>query len=248
MTASKTVFARFPDAPLQFPGFDGSLEVLLHLLDEGQMEITAVSLVAVAGQYLDFVRLLPPESDRMDFLAEFLVVATQLMLLKSRALLPREAARPVEDDLPDEATLEARLNDYRRVRDAAQRLGRRHAQGAVAFARPPLAPVQSPAAPLPLEDASPDALAAALQRLLARHKSGPPVDTPLPQITIADGLEWVRRALAASARVSFTWLADQCESRAELIVMFLAVLELFRTSAISLEQDGIYGHIWLSRR
>ncbi len=122
MPGGRTAYLTLPDASLSVPGFDGSLELLLHLLDEGQLEVTNVSLAAVAEQYLGFLALLPESAGKLDFLAEFLVVGSRLLLLKSRALLPREAKRDTEEEELDEATLEERLAEYRRYREAASRL------------------------------------------------------------------------------------------------------------------------------
>ncbi|MGH2370318.1 MAG: segregation/condensation protein A, partial [Chloroflexota bacterium] len=119
MPFGRTAFVSLPAAPIQLPRFEGPLELLLRLLDEGEMEITSISLAAVTDQYLGFLRLLPDESLKLDFLAEFLVVASHLLVLKSRVLLPREAPPPLDDEALDEAALEQRLAEYRRFRDAA---------------------------------------------------------------------------------------------------------------------------------
>ncbi|CAA9294765.1 MAG: Segregation and condensation protein A [uncultured Chloroflexi bacterium] len=245
LLSGKTAFTRLPPAHIAVAGFDGSLELLLHLLADGRLEVTALSLAAVADQYLATVRLLPADGARLDFLAEFLVVGSQLLLLKSRALLPREAARMVEEVPVDEATLEARLREYRRYRQVAGRLDERQHQGTRAFSRPTPPPLPPPAAPPRLERAAPEQLAAALQRLLTARWPEP--DPPAaPRVTIGERIGHIREALAQHGRVLFEWLAESCQTRGELIVTFLAVLELFRAHAIELEQDELFGAIWLA--
>jgi segregation and condensation protein A len=223
-------------------GFSGPLELLLHLLGDGRVAITTIPVASVADQYLAFVRLLPADAPRLDFLAEFLVVAAQLLVLKSRTLLPRGAARDEAEAL-DEAALEERLREYRRYRRAAADLGQRQARGQRAFAR--LAPPPLPPAPPPrLTQAAPERLAAALDRLLASRPSEP-TPAPAPRMTIAVQIARIRRALAEWGRVSFQALGEECSTRGELVVTFLAILELCRAQAVVLEQADLFGDIWI---
>jgi segregation and condensation protein A len=245
--AVKTTFTTLPQGHLHLQGFDGPLELLLHLIGEGELEITAISIAAVSDQYLQIVRLLPADPQRLDFLAEFLVLAAQLLVMKSRALLPREAARADEVEIVDEATLEARLQEYLRFRQAAGQLQERQTQGARAFSRTAPPPLPAPAPPPKLERAAPEQLAAALQRLLASRApakdSGP--DAP-PRVTIGERIAQIRNALSERGKVSFLWLAEDCETRSDLIVTFLAVLELFRGHQIEIQQDELFGEIWIA--
>lgn len=245
MPGGRSALAVLPAAPISVDGFDGPLELLLHLLDEGQLEVTAISLAAVAEQYLAFVRVLPPDQPRLDFLSEFLVVGAHLLLLKSRALLPPEAVQSATEEVLDEASLEARLAEYRRYRQAADRLRERDERGERAFARQAPPPYPPPAAPPHLEAADPAHLARALQRLL---EARPPRPMPpaAPRVSLAERLVEVRAAVAAHLRLPFAWLIASCPTRADLIITFLAILELYRASAVSLEQDELFGEIWLA--
>ena len=246
MPLGRTALGSLPAVQLHLPGFEGPLELLLHLLDRGQVEITSLSLVSVADQYLDFLHLLPPEVQSLDFLAEFLVVASHLLLLKSRALLPREAARRDDEDELDELALEQRLIEYRRYREVADGLRRLHERGERTFQRqaPPPLP---PAAPPPrLESAAPEQLARALQRLLATRAPEPPTAAP-PRISLRERIVQVRDTVRRLRQVSFTQLAETCETRMDLIITFLAVLELYRAREFRLEQDELFGEIWLTR-
>lgn len=242
---TRSALQSLPDAHISVEGFEGPLELLLHLVDQEKIALTSVALAGVAGQYLDIVRLLPNGEHRLDFLAEFLVIGAQLLLLKSRALLPREAQRQPEEVEVDELTLDARLREYRRIRVAAGELLERQERGARSFSRIAAPPLPAPPAPPQLERAAPEQLAAAMQRLLDAR---PPVAGPEapPRVTIAGRIEQVRLLVGERGRVSFLWLAADCQSRAELIVTFLAVLELYRSFAIDLEQDQVFGEIWIA--
>ena len=247
MPAIRTAYSSLSDAPLALQGFDGSLELLLHHLDEGKLEITTVSLAQVSDQYLATVRLMPHDTLKMDFLAEFLVVGAQLLVYKSRALLPSEAARTAEDETLDESVLEERLREYRRFRAAAGQLGQRQERGERAFSRTVPPPLPPPAPPPKLERAAPEHLAAALQKMLAaRVPQQTALPEPPPRVTIGERIEQIREAVRARGRVSFLWLADDCQTRGELIVTFLALLELYRKWEIGLEQDELFGEIWIA--
>ncbi|HEU5317259.1 MAG TPA: segregation/condensation protein A [Chloroflexota bacterium] len=246
MPIAKTAYGSLSDAHLTVDGFDGSLELLLHHLDEGKLEITAISLASVADQYLATVRLLPHDTHKLDFLAEFLVIGAQLLVIKSRALLPREASRAADDESLDEQALEERLREYRRYREAAGQLGERQERGERAFHRTSPPPLPPKAPPPRLERAAPEHLAAALQRLLAVRLPAPAAPEPPPRVTIGQRIDQVRRALRERGRVSFEWLAEDCQTRGELIVTFLALLELYRKWEIELEQDQLFGEIWIA--
>ncbi len=188
---TKTAYASLPQAFIAIQGFEGPIELLLHLLDEGKLEVTSVSLAAVTDQYLDAVRVIPACSERLDFLAEFLVLGAQLLLMKSRSLLPREAARELIEEVLDEATIEMRLREYRRFRQAATQLHERQAAGARSFSRlgPPPLPALAP--PPDLERAVPEQLAAALTRLLASRIPEPQQPEALPRVTIGERIRQI---------------------------------------------------------
>src|SRR5687768_12502203 len=95
--------------------------------------------------------------------------------------------------------------------------------------------------------AAPEQLAAALQKMLAARLPQPSaLPEPPPRVTIGQRIEQIRDAIARRGRVSFMWLAEDCETRGELIVTFLALLELYRKWEIGLEQDELFGEIWIA--
>ena len=246
MPGGRTVYLTLPETTLNVIGFEGPLELLLHLLDQGKLEITSVALASVAEQYLSFLALLPESTSKLDFLAEFLVVGARLLLLKSRALLPRESSRVDEADAVEDATLEERLVEYQRFRAAAATLRARQERGERAYSRQAPPPLPPPMPPPALKGATPDALARAFQKLLASRADPPAAPSAPPRVSLSERIAEVRAAVAAQRQVSFAWLAEGCASRTDLIVTFLAVLELFRAHAIQLRQDELFGEIWLA--
>src|SRR5215213_5360693 len=143
MTPSSTIIATLDGYQFRLPTFEGPLDVLLRLIERDQLAISEVSLIAVFDQFLAHLATL--EADAPEAVAEFVLVAGRLSVLKSRALLPRPA-KPLEE--PDEIDLVTQLEAYRAVKAAAELLGARQRDGSGAFGRgeaitcPPAEPVR----------------------------------------------------------------------------------------------------------
>src|ERR687897_2589635 len=130
MMRSSATVATLDNYQFRLPTFEGPLDVLLRLIERDQLAISEISLLAVFNQFLahlDALDAYAPEA-----IAEFLMVAGRLSVLKSRALLPRPA-RPLEE--PEEVDLVTQLEAYRAVKAAAELLGVRQRNGSGAFGR-----------------------------------------------------------------------------------------------------------------
>jgi segregation and condensation protein A len=218
--------------------FDGPLALLLELIERRRLEITQISLAAVADQYLDAVRALARPAP--DLLAEFVAIASRLLLIKSRALLPRLAAELDEDD--SAVNLEMRLAEYRLVRAAAEQLQRIE-----------LRDLQShPGAVRKLTEGVPDLQPVAvgelrrlalhvLTRKAASDASKPMVTDERP--TAESRARLVLERIAAQQRVAWSDVAGP--SRDTIVATFLAVLELFKRNLLRLEQELPFGDLWL---
>ncbi len=242
---------RRPEAAthVTLPAFDGPLALLLALIEARQLDVLTVPLGALAEAYLDALATL--DEDRMGNVSAFVAIASQLILIKSRALLPRrpvEGAVPLADEGPDpEAELRARLILYRAFRDAGRRL-LDDAQGTVGlFHREPaasraagLAGARPPAVePLPVSVLT-DALAA-----LAVVVPPPP---PLPEtirrtVSLTDRAQVIRRALAGADVIVLQELLRGVRDRVVVAVTFLAMLELMKRREIVVEQREPWGPI-----
>src|SRR5918997_3651493 len=130
MAQSSAMAATLDGYQFRLPSFEGPLDVLLRLIERDQLAISEISLLAVFDQFLAYLNTL--EADAPDAIAEFVLVAGRLSVLKSRALLPRPA-KPLEE--PDEIELVQQLEVYRAVKAAAELLAVRQRTGSGAFAR-----------------------------------------------------------------------------------------------------------------
>lgn len=226
---------------LQLTVFEGPLDLLLHLIDEQELDITAVSLVQVTGQYLTYLR----SGDQIDAtaLAEFIATGARLLYLKSRALLPQ----PVADEEPEEdlgEDLVRRLREYRRFKEAAAMLQGIEETGLRTYPR--LAPPTDLPLPTGLSDMTLDLMAQIFRDVLQRKPEEEPQGTvERREVTVEEKVELLTEQIQGRRKVSFRAFISKCRSRVEVIVSFMAVLELIKELKLSVEQDVAFGDITL---
>jgi segregation and condensation protein A len=233
------------DYTIQLPVFEGPLDLLLKLIEREELDITAIALAQVADQYLAYVRALQtpdPES-----LSAFLVIAAKLLLIKSRALLPRPAPPRGPDEPPDEgAELARQLREYQRYKQAATLLRTWAEQGRRAYVRV-APPVAASAEKL---DVSLNQMIAAVQRRmqLLLPLDSPAVPLPAPKIiTVPEVIERIQGRLGAQAWFSFEDLLSLTARRVEVVVTLWAVLELLKRRVIAVDQEDLFGPIMIGR-
>jgi len=226
---------------LRLPSFEGPLDVLLRLIERDQLAISEISLIAVFDQFMAHLDAL--EAHAPDAIAEFLMVAGRLSVLKSRALLPRPA-RPQEE--PEEVDLVRQLEAYRAVKAAAELLAVRQRTGSGAFARgeavacPPFESTRF--APQP-----PSALAEAVGRWLTRVPAKPALLPRHRVVSLREMISRISSALGRESSVSFSRIRATCASPQDTAVAFLAILTLMRRQAVVATQSELFGPIELAR-
>jgi segregation and condensation protein A len=234
------------DYSIRLPEFEGPLDLLLQMIEHRELDITRVSLAAVADQYLEFITR--PGTIELTALADYLVIAAKLILAKSRLLLPH-AEGESEADVEDSAEALARqLREYKLFKQAAQMLRQREQQGLHSFPRRAPVPHPTVSRQTRIEGLSFDALYSALRRTI---EANPPLPTgtliePL-RISIHHRIQMLRELTMHSPRVAFTSLLLDAASRVEVIVIFLAVLESIKRRLIKVQQDELFGEIYLMR-
>ncbi len=253
--AGGTVRVSFADARrpeeatiVRLESFDGPLALLLALVEGRQLDVLTVRLGELCGAYLDAVARL--DEKRMPLLSAFVAVAAQLIVIKSRALLPRPPEEPTPsrpDDAPDpEEELRQRLLLYRLYRDAGLRLAELTASGRALFHREP-------------------ALAGAAARAGARPPDGPPLDPALlvaalrrssqllavpvraaiiPRaVTLAERAELLRGALRRAPAIVLQELLRDVRDRVVVAVTFMALLEMVKGGEVAVDQREPWGPI-----
>lgn len=216
--------------------FQGPLDLLLQLIELEKLNITEVSLSQITEQFLNFLDKL--EKDRSEELADFLVIATKLVYLKSKTLLPY--LYPEEDEGP---SLADQLKMYQQYILASKKINILWGQSRVAYGRIE-PPVKNTEFVLPLNAHGEDLLKS-MQKLVSRLR---PVN-PLPKITIDRAIsvkqkvESIWNALKQHKKMNFKDLLSVAESKTEIIVSFLALLELMRDQKAFINQDSAFGNM-----
>jgi len=227
---------------VKLPVFEGPLDLLLHLIEREELDITKVSLAQVTDQYLEYISLL--EELNAEFLADFLVIAAKLLLIKSEMLLPRPPRvleEEEEEDVGEE--LARQLIEYKKFKAAAEALKQREEMGFRTYVR--LAPPPKLERPVQLGDVSLADLVEAVRRALNVHPPAPSVSEVVSPITItvAEKMAFIEEKLNKLGRVSFSHLLDQAASRLEIIITFLALLELIKLKGVEVQQERPFGEI-----
>jgi segregation and condensation protein A len=239
-------------AHVRVASFDGPLALLLALIEQRQLDVLEVPLGELAAAYLDALAELP--QDQLPHISAFVAVASQLILIKSRALLPRppaEASLTSDEGPSPEEALRARLIEYRRFRDAAALLATRLGAGAALFHREPAvaaaagkAGARPPAEP-PLD---PRLLVDALTASTALAPPPPPPPEVMPRtVTIDERVGAIRAALRSAPRIVLQEVLAGVRDRTVIAVTFLAMLELAKARELTITQDEPWGPIHCQR-
>lgn len=222
-------------------GFKGPLEMLLELIEKRQLLVNDVSLAAVADEYIAYAREL--EAHPVAETAQFVLVASTLLLIKSKSLLPVLELTDEEESGIEE--LETRLRLYQLFRDAAGRVRERFGV-LMAYERP----FTEPADPLfvPDEYAAVGALNDAIRRVLQNlpKKEQKPEARVRKVISLEDMMKRLEERILRQFRTSFRDFTKDAE-RGDVIVGFLAVLELVKQGSVSVRQEGRFADIHIER-
>jgi len=233
---------------IRLPVFEGPLHLLLHLIRAQKLEITDIPIASVTEQYLEYLALM--EELNLDVAGEFLVMAATLMEIKSRMLLPRPPLSAEEEGPDPREDLVRKLLEYEQYQRVAGTLRRMASDAGRSFPRP--AAEEPPGAPL--AELRPADLLTALHRMIATLSEGNGKKGPVMRVRreainlqqrIADIWRAVREALEP---VPFSrLLPPENRTRAQIVVTFMAILELLRDGKIAAWQRGGQGEILLTR-
>ncbi|MGH7796577.1 MAG: segregation and condensation protein A [Candidatus Binatia bacterium] len=225
---------------VQLEIFEGPLDLLLHLIKKNEVSITDIPIAVITEQYLATVDLM--QTLNLDLAGEFLVMAATLIHIKSRMLLPAGDEEADEDDGVDpRAELVRRLLEYQRYKDAAAELEQREVLTRDVFVRAS-APTEE-AGPREFREVSVFELLGALKRVIDRLPKDVFHEVLLEKVTVREKMTLLLDKLRAQSRVIFESLFAGVKSRIEIVVTFLAMLELVKVQAIRIYQDDMAGPI-----
>ena len=222
-------------------GFDGPLDLLIELVEEKKLDILTVRLGDLADAYLARVRAMP--SLPADEVSAFLALASRLVLLKARSLLPSLEPLPDEEGESEEE-LRLRLVEYAIVRERAGQLGARLRAGERGFHR------EGGTIELPPRGGEVDALASAWSRVLAlaMRQREEDIVAPGERYSVEQRTAEIEALVAGQTQVSFATLLGDAPTVGFAVVTFIALLDLYRRGAIDLVQDELFADIVITRR
>jgi segregation and condensation protein A len=225
---------------VQLEIFEGPLDLLLHLIKKNEVSVTDIPIATITEQYLATLELM--QSLSLDVAGEFLVMAATLIHIKSRELLPAGDEEPDEEEGADpRAELVRRLLEYQRYKEAAAELEQRDVLTRDVFVRA-TAPVEE-AGPREFRDISVFELLGALKRVIDRLPKDIVHEVTLEKITVREKMTLLLERLRGEGRIIFESLFAEVKSRMEIIVTFLAMLELVKVRAIRVFQHEPGGEI-----
>lgn len=244
MTTSTTLAASGP-YQVRLPIFEGPLDLLLHLIEREELDITAISLASVADQFVAHLSVLRNGDVHAGFIADFLVIAARLLLIKSRLLLPKPPAlEDGEEEDPGEA-LVRRLREYKRFKHAAQWLRQTEQAGLRSHLR--VAPPPALESRLDMDSVSVDLLIAALRQVALVEpeiQSADPLVSPR-KVTVQEKMALIENLVSSGRPVPFGDVVNGGSSRVEIVVSLWAVLEMIKRNRLRAVQSELFGEIIL---
>lgn len=236
---------RTTDYTIELPVYEGPLDLLLELIERAELDITKIALAQVTDQYLAYLGGLAEY--RLEDLSHFLLVAARLVQIKSEALLPRPPERePGEEDPGDE--LARQLVAYKKYKQIAILLSERESAGLRTYLRQAPAPLPEPQ--LDLGGVSAEDLRRKLVELLSmEHEPGVELEevVGIPVVHIRDRIERIIETIRSIGRTTFRAVLKDARSRLEIVVSFLAMLELIKQGQVQVEQREMFGDIEISQ-
>ncbi len=223
--------------------FEGPLDLLLHLIKKNEVEIVDIPIATITEQYLAYLGIM--HELNLDIAGEFLVMAATLTLIKSRMLLPPSEGEDEEEEADPRAALVQQLLEYQRYREAALELAERPLLHRDVFVREPSMDGVDAAesAESPRLQATVWELLEAFRAVLKRVRPASVHEVVTETMSLRDRVETLLRALSVARALEFDSLFDDDASRFEIILTFLALLELMKMGAVRAVQEECLGRI-----
>ncbi len=242
---------------VHLPAFEGPLDLLLHLIEKRQMEITTISLVAVTDQYLEYLDRWEIESLPLANMASFVAIAARLLYIKSQSLLP---SIPKEEEMSEGESagsmaedLQRHLVEYKLAKEIATVLRQREEAGLQTYGRSGLLAgieAQLSWTPPTLSGMEVSSLARAFQRLIelqAKDEEAGEQLLPVARVRVSERIAEISSRLQERPVIALSDVLENEYSRFVIIVTFIAVLEMWKWERINVSQEELFGPVLLER-
>ena len=215
--------------------FEGPLDLLLHLIKKNEMDIYDIKVAAITEQYIEYLELM--KELNLEIAGDYLVIAAELSLLKSKMLLPKPVIEEDEED--PRAELVRRLLEYQVYKDAASDLLDGDVLGRDVFKREPDTDNQNIEEEVELVPVNLWSLIEAFREFYDRRKELWADDLAFiaEEITIEEKLELVFERIKTLGEIGFELLFSECESKFDLVITFLSLLELVRMDSVNIVRE-----------
>ena len=225
--------------------FEGPLDLLLHLIKRDEIDIYDIPIAHITQQYLAYLEIM--RALDLEVAGEFLVMAATLMRIKARMLLPLPQSGEEEDEGDPREELVQRLVEYRTFKEAAGTLKDMESARRLVFERG-MVPGDEEMGPLPLAPATLFDLLDALNRIMSRLPDPAVYEVQGEIYDVEDKMALIASTVAEHGEASFTDLLLRCRARTEMIVTFMALLELIKLGTILVVQSEAFGDIRILHR
>lgn len=240
--------------PVKLQVFEGPLDLLLHLIDKNKIDIYDIPIVEITNQYMEYIRAM--EKEDLNIMSEFLLMAATLLDIKCRMLLPKEVNEEGEEEDPRQELVE-QLLEYKMYKYMSYELRDRQVEGEQAMYRSPAVPGEVLAYEEPVDlDQLLDGITLARLNKVFREVMRRQTDKIDPvrskfgkiereEVTLPDKLMYVTEYARKHGRFGFRVLLERQYSRIQVVVTFLAVLQLMKEGAILIEQEQPFEEIMI---
>ena len=228
--------------------FEGPLDLLLHLIKQEKKDIFEISITEITEKYMDFIKKM--EELNLDIASEYLVMAAELIELKSRSLLPIEKDNLAEEnEINPEEELKNRLLEYQKYKETKDTFIELANNRANYFTKAPeLFTNYTEKKLVNTSNVTKNDLLNALQKLLERRLYQKPLNTKITkkELSVKERIDKIRNILKSEKIVKFETLFDNFE-KSYVIVTFLSILEMAKNGEINLKQENNFGEIYIER-
>jgi segregation and condensation protein A len=230
---------------VQLDTFAGPLDLLLYLVRKHELDVLEIPIARVAEQYLELITVI--EQIDVDAVGDFLDLATRLMELKARMMLPRQDEAEEQEIEESRQDLVAKLLEYKKYKDAAVALEERNRQWQLRFARRTndLDDGSRDPADQPIHEVELWDLVSAFSRVMREKAAPKPTRIRHDETPIETHMQRIAERLAAEPRIHFADLFPVDGHKSQLVGLFLALLELIRHHRARVEQTELFGEIWI---
>ena len=243
--------------PVKLQVFEGPLDLLLHLIDKNKIDIYDIPIVEITSQYMDYIKAM--EKEDLNIMSEFLVMAATLLDIKCRMLLPKEVNEEGEEEDPRQE-LVAQLLEYKMYKYMSYDLRDRQVEGQQVMYKRPTIPeeVLGYVEPVNLDELLGDLTLSALHKVFRnvmkrRADKIDPVRSKFgkiekEEVTLPDKLTYVAEYARGHRRFMFRELLEKQGSRIQIVVTFLAILQLMKEGTIMIEQEKPFDEIMIQSK